>query len=152
LRLYRICRHAEPRAAFDGSGARDYPGRWNTAGTSLVYTAGSRALAILEVLVHTDSDLMPRLWLYEVTVPPAIVVGHLDTADLPAGWDALPHGGATQELGSAWVAEASSVILRVPSVVSLGDFNYPINPRHPSFAKLVIGKPEPYLLDPRLRR
>jgi RES domain-containing protein len=43
--------------AFDGEGARLYGGRWNSPGRPVVYTAGSLALAALEVLVHLKSRL-----------------------------------------------------------------------------------------------
>jgi RES domain-containing protein len=46
--VYRIARAAY--SALDGEGARRSGGRWNSPGTPVVYTAGSRALAVLEVL------------------------------------------------------------------------------------------------------
>ena len=42
--------------AFDGEGARIYGGRWNSKGTSMVYTASSLSLTAMEILVHLDSD------------------------------------------------------------------------------------------------
>ncbi|MBI2497892.1 MAG: RES domain-containing protein, partial [Opitutae bacterium] len=40
--------------------------------------------------------------------------------------------------------------LRVPSVVVPGEFNYLLNPAHPDFKRVKIGKPEPFSFDPRL--
>ncbi len=34
-------------------------GRWHTRGHPVVYTGGSRSLAILEKLVHTDTEDLP---------------------------------------------------------------------------------------------
>jgi len=31
-----------------------------------------------------------------------------------------------------------------------GEFNYLLNPAHPKFGKTKVGKPEPFLFDPRL--
>jgi RES domain-containing protein len=42
------------------------------------------------------------------------------------------------------------VALRVPSVIVPGEFNYLLNPAHPQFASVKIGKSEPFLFDPRL--
>jgi len=44
----------------DGEGARRVGGRWNSAGRPVVYTAGSQSLAILEALIHLETDLLPR--------------------------------------------------------------------------------------------
>jgi RES domain-containing protein len=150
LKLFRLCRSRTIAAAFDGTGARDYPGRWNLAGTPLVYAAGSRPLAILEVLVHTDSDLIPRQWLYEVEISEKVSLERWPANRLPPGWARVPPVLLTQEIGTRWVAEQRSCILQVPSVVSAGDFNYLLNPKHPDFSKLAISKPLPFRFDPRL--
>jgi RES domain-containing protein len=42
------------------------------------------------------------------------------------------------------------VVLRVPSVVTAGEFNFILNPRHPDFARLKLGLPEPFAFDARL--
>src|SRR5204863_6047762 len=52
VRAYRIFKPKHAATAFTGEGARLYGGRWNNKGTPMVYTAGSRALAALEMLVH----------------------------------------------------------------------------------------------------
>jgi hypothetical protein len=40
-------------------------------------------------------------------------------------------------------------VLALPSVIT-GELNHLINPAHPDFKKISIGKPEPYIFDPRL--
>ena len=47
MEAWRITRASRPADAFSGEGARLYGGRWNSPGIRLVYTAGSRSLAIL---------------------------------------------------------------------------------------------------------
>jgi RES domain-containing protein len=69
---------------------------------------------------------------------------------LPADWRRLPAPPSTRELGSRWVAEARSVVLRVPSAVVDGEFNYLLNPRHPDFARLEFAAPRPFSFDSRL--
>jgi RES domain-containing protein len=136
--------------AFDGRGAAQNPGRWNGAGVQVVYTAESRSLASLEVLVHTEDTrvLAAIKW---ATIPVYIDDVFIEiTAPLPEDWRRLPTPRSTQELGSRWVSESRSVVLRVPSIVVDGEFNYLLNPRHPDFARLKIGEPRPFSFDPRL--
>jgi RES domain-containing protein len=102
------------------------------------------------VLVHTDSDLIPRQWNYEVEVPPNVSMEAWPVSRLSEGWDAVPPGQFTQEIGTRWVAERRSCILQVPSVVSPGDVNFLLNSQHPEFAKLKIGEPVVFRFDPRL--
>jgi RES domain-containing protein len=68
----------------------------------------------------------------------------------PETWRAMPHSLETQTFGAAWARERRSVTLRVPSAVVPGEFNYLINPLHPDFERVKIGKPERFSFDPRL--
>jgi RES domain-containing protein len=67
--VWRICNKARLADAFDGRGAAEYPGRWNNAGVAVVYTAESRSLASLEVLVHAeDTRLLAAVqWVTQVS-------------------------------------------------------------------------------------
>ena len=85
------------------------------------------------------------------TIPVYIDEAFIEITDpLPGDWRLLPTPPSTRELGSRWVAESRSVALRVPSIVVDGEFNYLLNPRHPDFARLKIGEPQPFSFDPRL--
>lgn len=44
----------------------------------------------------------------------------------------------------------SSAVLAVPSVIIPQETNYLLNPQHPDFKKIKIGKPEDFGFDPRL--
>ncbi len=124
---------------FDGRGSAQNPGRWNGPGVTVVYTPESRSLASLEVLVHTEDTrvLAAIKW---ATIPVRIDEPLIEIADnLPDDWRQLPTPPSTRELGSHWVTESRSAVLRVPSIVVGGEFNYLLNPRHPDFARLEIG-------------
>jgi RES domain-containing protein len=69
---------------------------------------------------------------------------------LPLDWRQLPAPLSTREVGTRWVAESRSAVLRVPSIVMDGEFNYVLNPRHPDFAQLEIGEALEFSFDPRL--
>ena len=55
-------------------------------------------------------------------------------------------------MGEKWLTDGASVGLRVPSVVTKGEFSILLNPNHPDFKSLKIGAPEPYLFDNRIAR
>jgi RES domain-containing protein len=138
-------------SAFDGRGAAEYPGRWNGPGIAVVYTAENRSLASLAVLVHAeDTQLLAAVkW--------SMIPVHIDESLVeilqtpPKGWRDLPAPGSTRELGTRWVIESRSAVLRVPSAVIDGEFNYVLNPRHTDFPRIEIGAPIAYSFDPRLR-
>ena len=69
---------------------------------------------------------------------------------LPREWRALPAPPSTRNFGSRWVMQARSAVLRVPSIVVDGEFNYVLNPRHGDFRQLKIGAPVAFSFDPRL--
>ena len=55
MTAWRITRTRHP--PYDGTGAHDWGGRWNSRGRRVIYGADSFAGAILEILAHT---LKPR--------------------------------------------------------------------------------------------
>jgi RES domain-containing protein len=152
LSVWRITSKKFTKSAFKGEGARLFGGRWNTPGTPLIYTAESKSLAVLEILVHLDSpDLLRKYVLFEVKIEDPLVT-HLDPASLPKDWRQDPPPPDAQKLGDEWASSAHSAVLRVPSAIVTGEFNYLLNPRHPDFNKLKIGPPQSFFLDPRLER
>ncbi|MDA8426304.1 MAG: RES family NAD+ phosphorylase [Treponema sp.] len=150
--VWRICELDDRKRAFDGEGARLYGGRWNFKGTALIYTAESPSLAILETLVHVEPALLKRpLFRFKVELPEGDVE-KLAPALLPSTWRDHPPGDETRTLGTDWAAGRKSLALAVPSAVVAEEMNYLLNPAHPRFTKLVIGKPEALALDERLLR
>lgn len=139
-----------PYDPFDGKGAELDGGRWNSPGVPVVYAAGYRALAILEVLVHTGGldTLLDRV-VFPVEVPPDLVHS-IDPSTLPPGWSDPDAPTALRAVGDAWARGLVSAVLRVPSAVVTGESNYVLNPRHPDFPKLAIGPRQPLPIDPRL--
>lgn len=149
MRVWRICSRRYRR--FDGEGARLYGGRWNYAGTSIVYTSGSLSLAALELFVHVDTDLAPDgLVAIPADIPEDVAVGTVDIAKLPRNWRAYPAPEALKDIATAWVKESSTAVLAVPSVVIPSEQNYLLNPRHRDFRRVRIQKAIPFEFDPRL--
>lgn len=148
---WRIVPRRRESSAFDGEGAARMPGRWNREGIPVVYTAGSLALAALEILANLpDEQLAQRPF---AAIPAAFgekIVLRLDAAALPADWSSYPAPPATKDLGAQWIQAAASAVLAVPSAIIPIELNYLINPKHPDFSKISIGKPEAFAFDKRL--
>lgn len=148
--VWRLCAAQYADTAFDGEGARLYGGRWSPRGVPLCYCAESRALAIVEVLANADEpDRLAQLaWRLVPAVIPAESIEK--PSRFPDRWREFPHHSSTREFGAKWARELRSLALRVPSAVVPGEFNYLLNPLHPDFQHVNIGKPEPFTFDPRL--
>lgn len=136
---WRISR--APFADLSGTGARLYGGRWNSPGRALIYAAETAALAVLEVRVHLDltPDLLPDDY-----VLTGIAIDDPDIETL----DTLPE--APQAFGDAWLAEARSPVLRVPSFIVPESFNLLISPAHPQAAGVKLTSQRPFRFDARL--
>ncbi len=118
----------------------------------MVYVAGSAALATLEILVHVgEPDDLYRIpyVLIPVDFEPGLVS---EPPPLPRGWQEDPPPVEAAAIGDRWVETQPSLLLQVPSAVIRAEFNYLTNPLHPRFAELVIGPPEPFRFDSRLRK
>jgi len=150
LAAWRITSAKYAETAFSGEGAKEYGGRFNSVGTPVVYTSESISLATLELLAKAGRRrrLSDRVVL-PVAFEESQVIAY-EEKDLPEGWAARPYGPASQQIGDQWIESEASVVLRVPSVVVPAECNYLINPGHPEFGELEIGKPRPLRPDPRL--
>jgi RES domain-containing protein len=150
ITAWRICKARMVRSAFSGEGAFLYGGRWNSPGVRTVYAAGSQSLAALEMLVHIDSptDLVTLKFVaVPVEIEDRLIEG---IARLPRDWAVYPAPPTTAGLGDDWIANRNSCVLKVPSAVIRSEWNFLINPAHPDFLKLRIGRPVPFRFDVRL--
>ena len=151
LTVWRLLTARFAQSAFSGEGARLYGGRWNRKGMPMVYTAGSQSLAMLEMLVQ-DEPLRARYVMVPATLPRNLKIDRVTPDQLPADWRHLGARKQLQAIGIDWAKRGSSSVLAVPSVVIPTETNYLLNPLHPSFARIVIGKPEEFVTDLRLIR
>ncbi|HEX2077453.1 MAG TPA: RES family NAD+ phosphorylase [Longimicrobium sp.] len=149
MRVWRITRQVyDP---LDGEGPRRIGGRWNSPGNSVVYTASHLSLALVEVLVHTDPDLIPEdLTVFQLDVPDSARIQVIRVDDLPAAWARIPNPVACREVGDAWLSRGESLVLAVPSAVVPEEFNYLINPAHPAASGVRVVAQRPFAFDPRL--
>jgi RES domain-containing protein len=151
VKAWRICKRRH--AAFDGEGARLFGGRWNLPGTAVVYVSESLSLAALEMLVHCDPALLPAdLSAIEVEIPGSVSIERVEADRLPRTWRRTPAPESLARLGTDWARSLSSPVLSVPSVLVPRERNLLLNPAHPGFRAIRIGKAEPFSLDARLAR
>jgi RES domain-containing protein len=108
----------------------------------MLYTAGSAALAVLEVRVHLDLpfELLPVDYsLMSIELGD----GRIEEAPLQALENAC-------QFGDVWLTEARSPVLRVPSLIVPEEANFLINPRHPEATNIALISKRVFTFDPRL--
>jgi RES domain-containing protein len=83
-------------------------------------------------------------------LPETLRISRIPTSRLPPDWRSHPAPERLAELGTSWVSAAETAILAVPSAVIPQELNYLLNPLHPQFKQIRVGRPEPFRFDPRL--
>ena len=146
MNVFRLCRY--DRTPLDGVGGLYADGRWHRIGSRIVYTAPTVSLGILESRVHHETA--PRGWVIVEAIIPDNLVEALDPSVLPPNW--LKDRSVTQEIGEKWLKASRSLALRVPSVIVPSEFNYLLNPQHPSMAHIQAKPSRPFEFDARLFR
>lgn len=149
MQVWRICARRHQR--FDGEGSRLYGGRWNHAGTTVIYTSASLALAALELFVHIDVDLLPNdLVAIATEIPESLTVETVNPANLPKNWRRYPASESLKDIGTTWAAKRSSSVLAVPSAIIPEERNYLLNPAHRDFKQVRLRRSIPFHFDPRM--
>ncbi|MBL8216796.1 MAG: RES domain-containing protein [Bryobacterales bacterium] len=147
-RAFRIADRRFP--PFDGFGAFQYGGRWNSPGHSVIYAAETYPGALLESLVYLGRAQVPKpqVWI-EVPIPPTIRIEYVPALQ---GWDDTG-SKAARAFGDRWHQERRSLVLVVPSLAAAGQArNIIFNQEHPDFAQLKPSQAKPVNWDERLFR
>ena len=153
ITAWRIVKAAFAEQAFDGKGARQFGGRWNSAGTPIIYTADCLAAAALELMVNMiDYSVILQKFVRIAVAFPERSLKTLAAADLPDGWQRSPASAECKAVGDAWVRKKESPVLKIPSAVIPEHFNYLINPEHPEFSELKVHPALPFDFDRRLHK
>src|ERR1019366_2203540 len=146
---WRIVKEKHAASAFSGEGAAKTGGRWNSRGVPVVYASATKALAALETLVHLNPLVPFKYVVFRLQFDEALIE-KVPLNRLTAGWGVEPPPPSTKAVGDDWVRDKRSAVLALPSVIIPGELNYLLNPAHPAFKKITIGKPEKFAFDPRL--
>ena len=148
--VYRICKSAYA-SDLSGTGARLVGGRWNSKGIPVVYTSGTRSLAVLEILVHIPAAMVPKdFMIVSIFIPDNIGIDEISWKQVKPEIDKLGTHANFAKMGNEWVMKMSSVVLKVPSIVVKDEFNYIINPMHPKSKEIKIAEQKPFSFDARL--
>ncbi|TAE79637.1 MAG: RES domain-containing protein [Bacteroidetes bacterium] len=150
MKVYRLAKRAF-RDDLTGSGAEKYGGRWNNIGTSMLYTCEHRSLAVLEVAVHIQLDIMPRdYYMLEIVVPddPDLILNARNR--LPDDWERFPYGQSSQSFGDDFIKANKFLMAKVPSAIVNQEHNYLINPFHKLAREIKITNSIPFVFDYRL--
>ena len=131
MEVYRIttAKYAEKLSA---SGA---PNRWNVENQYVIYSAESRALAILEMVAHRSAKMRKdNFKMLTIEIPESKkYIEKFSEKRLPPDWRTIKAYDELQNLGAEWYRSQRTPILMVPSVLVENEFNYIINTVHPSF-------------------
>ena len=103
IKLYRIC-NTEYINDISGIGARIHGGRWNHSGNPVVYSSGSRSLAVLEFLVHVPMALAPdNLSIAEINIVETVERESINQKQLPSNWRGYPAPEQLANIGTKWI-------------------------------------------------
>ena len=115
-----------------------------------MYVASTRSLAVLEMAVHLDRSTLLASFVLILCEFDDRLVTAVDRKALPAQWRFEPPLPALAAIGDAWVKQAPSAVLAVPSAIIEEETNFLLNPAHPDFPKIRIGHPQTFEFDQRL--
>jgi RES domain-containing protein len=150
LTAWRIFKAVHRRTAFTGQGARLFGGRWNQRGIPLIYTSATVSLAALELLANLDSvEVLGEFLVCDMKFDESLVE-RLNINDLPKNWRESRAKSALRAIGTRWTTAGESAVLQVLSVVVPAESNFLINPNHPDFGRIAIGRPRRFEFDRRL--
>ena len=147
MELFRIAAKEFSRELY----APGFPGRWNKDGQKVIYTASSRSLACLEILVQANRSIKTSSFgTMVIYAPDAASVKQVSLSQLSPDWNQSLSSEACRRLGSEWFLEKKYLLLRVPSAVIPDEFNYVINTLHPDFKAIKLIDVLPFYFDQRL--
>jgi len=147
-----VCRLSKSKYSSDltGKGAERSGGRWNNKGVAMIYTGESRALCTTEIAVHMPLGNIPMDYEIIFIEIPDASISEFDITTLPEDWRSFPHPHFTREIGDQFISDTICLVLKVPSAVVPGDFNYLINPYHKDFSSVKIVEIGSFEFDVRL--
>ncbi len=147
--VYRLS-HTKYAHALSGEGARKQRlNRWNSYGTSMIYTSDSPALCALELSQHLPPfyprDLYKIMTIELPDDPPLEIESSFYKK---SNWRLDLR--TTQTLGDLFIKEKKSLCMKVPSVLLHSCFNFLINPEHPKFKNVNILASEDFPLEGKI--
>jgi RES domain-containing protein len=156
VNLWRIASDTPSWTAEDlaGKGAASNGARWNLVGERVTYASSSVSLAAWETRAHlgvSGARLPFNRFLVCIGVPDDIWDSRATLpSPPPVGWNSIPEGLVSRQLGSRWLLNMKTVLCEVPSVIIDEEVNVLINPAHPDVQRLTTTKVRRFLYDHRV--
>ncbi len=147
--VFRLCK-SNYKQDLIGKGAELAGGRWNSKGTPILYTSESRALAVAELAVHIALGNVPQDYYLLSLLIPEHSISQIKLSDLTRTWNKFPYSKQTQEIGDRFISEGTFLVLKVPSAIVPGEYNYLINPKHREMNQIQLTASVVFEFDQRL--
>jgi len=107
---------------------------------------------VLEILAHLEfAASISDYVLFRAEFDEALLE-LIEPRQLPQDWRSYPAPQSLRAIGDQWLEERRSAVLCVPSVIVPVERLYLFNPLHAQFKKIVIGEPQEFPFDKRLRK
>lgn len=147
MEVYRIS-HEKWAGVLQSSGMA---ARWNSNGVFVTYSASTRALSCLEMLVHlTGEQIKTPFKLSVIYIPDELQIENFG-GFYNADWAEFENYHDCQIIGDEWIRSQRTGILRVPSAIIKNEYNYLINSQHPDFMNIKVISLEDFEFDMRLK-
>lgn len=135
--VYRVC-GSKYSKIISGEGSRKQKNnRWNSFGTSMIYTSDTPSLCAVEMSQHLPPSFPPLGYsLLEIELPddePLLIDNSFFEND-----DWTNEIATSQALGDFFINENEYLFMKVPSAMITSCYNYLINPNHKNFDKVRI--------------
>lgn len=149
--IWRLANKDKVQSSLLGAGSKLTGGRWNHAGTPIVYCSESIALCLLELQTRVDLDSLPKNYMkIRLLVPDDIEIKNFTRTKQISKYLDPFHTKNSRDYGTRWANKNETLVLKVPSAVVPEQYNYLLNPLHPSMNRVKIQDVSKLYIDPRI--
>lgn len=140
------------KKTYPPTGSTYVNGRWSTKDMWVVYTSENIALAKLETLANSGSNIPKDRFLLILDVSEDAPLIEVKVKDLPSNWADTPYPNELSKIIKGINETEKYVGAIVPSAQSPRERNFLLLPDHPDFDKYItrVDDPDEYF-DPRLK-
>ena len=136
MKVYSICK-CEFITDLHGTGAARFPGRWNSKGTYILYTAATASLALLESVVHVSNIAVSSYCMVCLSLPDDSIQT-ISANELPENWYTNPAPDMLKNIGDSFIKTNKFLLLKIPSAIMPEENSFLLNPAHPDFKKVEV--------------
>ncbi len=87
-----------------------------------------------------------------IEIPDNTAIKEIKDAQLNASWKEFYQMPYTHAIGDKWLLSNITAVLKVPSAIVSGDFNYLLNPAHKDYKKIKLVKTKSFEFDDRIKK